>query len=216
MRGFLGVALGALALQSCAAVTTGTTQSMTVMTEPAGAQCKLTRGENTVKVVAVVNPTPSTLRIDKSGDMMTIECTKEGFEAAKHYVEADFQAMTMGNAILGGIIGVAVDAASGAMAKYPETAHIILTPATFATVEERDARYTALKDAANKRWDAWSHKASAKCQEDKLRTIQGAAADRAVDCAQEAADREAKRQEELADLETRRLRATIGAQAASS
>ncbi len=215
MRIFPGVAIGALVLQSCAAVTTGTTQSITVMTEPAGAQCKLTRGENTPTIVAVVNPTPSTLRIDKSGDTMTVECTKEGFETTKYYVEADFQAMTVGNAIIGGIIGVAVDAASGAMAKYPENLNILLTPTTFPTTEARDAHYERVKAEVNKRWDSWSVRAATKCEEDQIRSAAGKSSDKSADCATQKAEFEAKRQAELQDLETKRLNAKIGTQAAS-
>lgn len=209
MHRFLGVALGALALQSCAAVTTGTTQSLTVMTEPAGAQCRLTRGESAT-VVAVVNPTPNTLRIDKSSEMITIECSKQGFEATRHYLEPDFQAMTVGNAIIGGLVGVAVDAASGAMAKYPENAMIVLTPTSFASAEARDAHYARMKEEASKRWESWIEKAATKCEQDKIRSINGGSADQTADCLTQKTELDNKRQSELQELESKRQNAKIG------
>jgi hypothetical protein len=45
-------------------------------------------------------------------------------------VRADFQAATLGNILIGGVIGVVVDAASGAMGTYPPSVAVILPSAT--------------------------------------------------------------------------------------
>ena len=45
--------------------------------------------------------------------------------------------MTFGNILFGGIIGIAVDAASGAMHQYPDSVTITLIPDEFATAEAR-------------------------------------------------------------------------------
>jgi hypothetical protein len=179
------------------------------VSDPAGAQCKLLRGDSAT-VVALINQTPSTLRIDKSAELMTIECTKEGHEVTRTYLEPDFQAMTLGNAILGGGIGLMVDAASGAMAKYPENASVTMTPSAFPTEQARDTFYARMKDDAMKRWDSWSTKASSRCEEDRVRGINGGAAGAIEDCRTQQAKFEAKKVADLQELETNRLKAKIG------
>jgi hypothetical protein len=210
MRHVGTILLAAFAVQSCAAVTTGTTQSPTVVTEPAGATCKLTRGESAT-LVAHVNQTPNTLRIDKSGEIMTIECSKEGYEVTRAYLEPDFQAMTLGNAILGGGIGLMVDAASGAMAKYPEATTVALTPSSFATAEARDTYYGRIKDETAKRWESWSAKLATKCEEDRVRSINGGAAGNVESCQTQRERLEARKAADLQELETNRQKAKIGA-----
>jgi hypothetical protein len=210
MRQLATIILGALAVQSCAALTTGTTQSLTVVTEPAGAQCRLSRSDSAI-LVAHVSQTPNTLRIDKSGEMMTIECTKEGYEVTRTYLEPDFQAMTLGNAILGGGIGLVIDATSGAMAKYPESASLELIPARFPTIEARDAFYARVKDDTTKRWDSWSAKLATKCEEDRIRGINGGAAGNVENCLAQKERLEARKAADLQELETNRQRARIGA-----
>ena len=46
--------------------------------------------------------------------------------------------MTFGNILFGGIIGIAVDAVSGATAEYEANVSIRMTPAEFLSVETRD------------------------------------------------------------------------------
>ena len=53
--------------------------------------------------------------------------------------------MTFGNIIFGGIIGVAVDAATGAMNEYPPMITITLVPEEFPTVLERDAFFDKMR-----------------------------------------------------------------------
>ena len=53
-------------------------------------------------------------------------------------VGSKFPAMTFGNIRFGGIIGIAVDAVSGATAEYEATVAIRLTPAEFPNIEARD------------------------------------------------------------------------------
>lgn len=132
----LPVLLLALCLPACATVTSGTSQGVTVVTEPPGATCELRRDGS---VVGVVNPTPGTVQISKSSRDMAIRCSRSGSFARVQVVQPEFQSMTVGNIPLGGVIGLAVDAASGAMAQYPATVTMVLAPRTFASAGERDA-----------------------------------------------------------------------------
>ncbi len=131
----LVAALGML-LPGCATITKGGQQTVTVNTDPAGASCSLTRDG---KPLAVVNPTPGSIPIEKASGDIAVACKKGGYKDAAGALASEFQAWTFGNVILGGIVGIVVDAASGAMHQYPAMLTITLEPEAFATATERDA-----------------------------------------------------------------------------
>ena len=109
---------------------------MTVLTEPPNAVCTLSQDEATV---AVVNPTPGTVSVEKSKDNIGIICEKDGYFNGAAALSSDFQAMTFGNILIGGFIGLAIDASSGAMNEYPASVTIVLAPEAFSTANDRDA-----------------------------------------------------------------------------
>lgn len=115
----------ALGLPACATITTGTSHNLTVLTEPPGATCELRRGD---EVVGVVNPTPGSVRISKSSRDVIIRCRREGMADAVVTLSSELQAMTLGNILIGGVIGIAVDAASGAAGRYPNSVTLTLAP----------------------------------------------------------------------------------------
>src|SRR5213075_686126 len=92
----------------CATITKGNSQSVTVNTEPTGATCLLSRDG---QQIAAVNPTPGTIVVGKASGTISVDCKKLNYEDATGVLASTFQAMTFGNIIFGGIIGVAVDAA---------------------------------------------------------------------------------------------------------
>lgn len=139
MNRLLALLLVAL-LPACATVTSGTSQNISVISEPPGATCQLQRDGS---VVGVVNPTPGTVNVSKSNRDMAVNCSRPGSLPAVQVVRAEFQGMTAGNILLGGVIGLAVDAASGAMAQYPTTVTVILPPEHFASQAERDSFFAA-------------------------------------------------------------------------
>jgi hypothetical protein len=122
-------------LGGCATLTTSSSQTVTLTTEPPGAACTFKReGE----VIGIVNPTPGSLSVKKSHADIDVTCVKEGFLDAVGRVGSKFQAMTFGNILFGGIIGIVVDAASGATAEYEANVAIRMTPAEFPSIEARD------------------------------------------------------------------------------
>ena len=146
--------LGALAraLILCAAMTTGacstviegTDQPVMISTEPQGADCVLMRGDATV---GAVSQTPGTIVISKSKDDITVKCSGDGFQETSESLVSGGSGWSFGNVLfglLGGGIGLIVDAASGAMTKYPGSIHITMVPASFATAEQRDLFFDAL------------------------------------------------------------------------
>ncbi|MEK9661154.1 MAG: hypothetical protein VW644_05390, partial [Alphaproteobacteria bacterium] len=144
MGGFIGAARAAALLfamsmlGACASIVEGTDQSVTVLTEPAGAKCELIRDSQTI---AIVNPTPGTVQVDKSKNHIAVHCEKEDYEKAAGTLASSFQGMTFGNILFGGIVGVAIDASSGAMNKYPPQISLVLPPVSFPTPDARDTYY---------------------------------------------------------------------------
>lgn len=136
------VAAAALLASGCATITKGTTQTVTVATDPAGAACSLTRDS---KPLAVINPTPGSIPIERGRGTIAIACKRDGYLESAGAMSSEFQTMTFGNILFGGLIGVAVDAASGAMHEYPAQVTITLIPEQFDTAAARDAFFEKMK-----------------------------------------------------------------------
>ena len=63
-------------LGGCATLTTSSSQTVTLTTEPPGAACTFRReGE----VIGIVNPTPGSLSVKKGHADIDVTCVKEGF-----------------------------------------------------------------------------------------------------------------------------------------
>ncbi len=125
-----------LLLQSCATVTTGTGQTITVVTERdvQGANCVLTDQENGEWKLTT---TPGDVTVTKGGGPMTVVCRKEGYRDGSVLVDEDVVGATYGNILIGGVIGIAIDAASGASQNYPEVITIWMKPVRWESLEER-------------------------------------------------------------------------------
>jgi hypothetical protein len=118
----LALASGAAA---CASVVSGTSQTLTLDTVPAGADCSLTRKG---LFVGRVNPTPGTVTVQRTRDEITVSCAHDGYETGTFVNKSGLEAATFGNIIFGGLVGVAIDSASGANNKYDATMRITLAP----------------------------------------------------------------------------------------
>ena len=117
-------ALGA-ALSGCASIVEGTTQSIAVTTPPTdGAKCVLTSSEGTYYVT-----TPGNVTVHKTKNDLDVNCKKDGFRDAHTTIPSHFNGATAGNIIAGGVIGLGIDAATGANYNYPTEFAITMTPA---------------------------------------------------------------------------------------
>ncbi|MGH6888226.1 MAG: hypothetical protein ACREHF_03370 [Rhizomicrobium sp.] len=106
-------ALG-VALSGCATIIEGTTQPVSVNTTPVeGAQCTLTNSQGTWYLT-----TPGSTTVHKTKTDLDVTCTKPGFQPGHVVADAHFGATTAANVIAGGVIGMGVDAASGANYHY--------------------------------------------------------------------------------------------------
>jgi hypothetical protein len=110
-------------ITGCATIVTGTSQTVLVDSEPPGALCRFSRLNNDI---GVVNPTPGMLLVDKSIYPLAVSCTKDGFYPTGARLNSNYQPMTMGNVLFGGIIGVVIDSASGAQSIYDASIKVTL------------------------------------------------------------------------------------------
>lgn len=106
---------GFVLVAGCATITKGTTQSVAVNTPGVpGAECTLTSSAIGSKVVT----TPASIVLDKGSDNISVVCKKQCYQDAVGIISSNTETMTAGNILVGGVIGLGVDAASGAMNRY--------------------------------------------------------------------------------------------------
>jgi len=130
------------AVAACATVLEGTTQDITVTTAPEGAACVLERdGE----VIAAVEATPEVVSVSKDNRPIKVTCGKDGYLDTSRTMLAGFEDFSVGNLLFGGMIGVVVDAESGAINEYPAEIDMLMPPDGFPNAAERDAFFDILE-----------------------------------------------------------------------
>ena len=144
----LAVSVLALTTGACATVVEGTSQDIAVNTVPDGATCEF---ERVGAVIGLIDATPGTVHVSKSKDSIVVSCTKDGHLSASEVVSSSFGGTTLGNILLGGVVGVVIDASSGANNKYPDSISLALPPETFESAEARDSFFDALRADADRR-----------------------------------------------------------------
>lgn len=111
-------------ISGCATVTRGTTETILVQSEPSGATVRLSNGFTGV--------TPASFTLSRKGDLV-VSVSKEGYETAeiplKSQIAGAGAAGMAGNVLIGGIIGIGVDAVTGAtLSHYPNPVKTALIP----------------------------------------------------------------------------------------
>lgn len=113
-----------LGLQGCATILSGTTETIAFATNPPGASCELKRNGRQIGAVT----TPGSLTVDKTKDGIDVVCHRPGYQDSTGFLPSGVEEATMGNIVLGGGIGWAIDSAAGADNKYPEQITITMVP----------------------------------------------------------------------------------------
>jgi hypothetical protein len=123
MRQFVFVAAAALLAGSCASVTRGTTNQVQINSSPPEAQARTSMGHVCI--------TPCTLQFARK-DEFTVLISKPGYHSVEIPVRAQIAgagaAGFAGNIVLGGAVGMVVDASTGATLEHvpnPVTATLI-------------------------------------------------------------------------------------------
>jgi len=111
----MGTGICVALLAGCSTLTTGTTQPVSLVTPGVEqANCELSSPEiGTINVV-----TPANVMLSRSQHSVQVTCRKECYTEGRGLINSTFEEMTAGNILIGGVVGVAVDASSGAMNKY--------------------------------------------------------------------------------------------------
>lgn len=123
----VAIVLGLMVAPACTTVTRGTSESYAIETEPAGAQAKVTDARGTLQCT-----TPCSLKVKRRGNLHVV-IAKDGFETVDTSVASSVDgagaAGMAGNVVLGGLIGAAIDAGSGAMHSHkPNPLRVVMVP----------------------------------------------------------------------------------------
>lgn len=95
----------ALAIGGCASIISGTRKGVIVSTEPSNAE---------VNIDGVLGKSPVSMEIKRYGDHVA-KATLEGYNECHYKFEKGFNGWFLGNILLGGLIGMAIDGISGAV-----------------------------------------------------------------------------------------------------
>ncbi len=110
-----GLVVLSLNLIGCATVTTGQNQSVSVSTgDASSATCELSNDSGKWFVAS----TPGSVTVKRDYSDMTVAC-KKGNKSGSTTVKSHTKAMALGNVIVGGVIGTAVDIGTGSAYDYP-------------------------------------------------------------------------------------------------
>lgn len=128
-----------LGATGCASIVSGTSQIVSVETmSPTGrvdgASCKLQNDKGVYFVT-----TPGTVTVRRAYSDMNVSCEKDGFPTGLASIKSSTKGMVAGNILVGGIIGVGVDAATGAAYDYPALFQIMLNDSIESSLREPQA-----------------------------------------------------------------------------
>ncbi|SEP36692.1 translation initiation factor 2 [Rhodopseudomonas pseudopalustris] len=127
MRLWVGAVSAALLLSGCASVTRGTTENISIASTPSGALASVAGTDAPFSCV-----TPCVVEVSRSADI-TVSLSKEGYEPQiiplTREISGGGGAGFAGNLLLGGVVGMGVDAATGAaMDHHPNPVVVTLQP----------------------------------------------------------------------------------------
>lgn len=122
-------------LSACATIVSGTQQTVFVETPfMEGASCSLVDSKNGIWHIP---HTPAATTVTKGNGPLNVTCKKSGYITATTSVDEDLAGATFGNIILGGGIGIFVDAASGAAQKYPDKIIVWMQPNKWSSQQQK-------------------------------------------------------------------------------
>ena len=118
------LAISVITLSGCSSIISGTSEQLSINSNPPGAACVFERAGLPIGQVT----TPGGLNVTRTKHNINIKCTKDGYEPATAFLKSGTAGATFGNIILGGGIGWAVDSAAGADNHYEEVTTVTLVP----------------------------------------------------------------------------------------
>ncbi|MCG8508852.1 MAG: hypothetical protein MI741_06445, partial [Rhodospirillales bacterium] len=187
------IAALAMSVTGCASIVSDNESNTYIQTDPEEARCEL-HGQDFKRVVN----TPGSVQLPAAAAPVTIACEAPGFQATTESLDTEMDGWILGNIIFGGVVGVVVDAATGAGEKFPPRVMIFLEPEAFVSEQDRNEWYDRRRTALEEEWQKKIQIVRTRCSQD-------------TGCDGKIARIEKARDEKLAELEERRLRARISA-----
>ncbi|WP_067334378.1 translation initiation factor 2 [Stappia indica] len=125
MKSIVCVIACAVLVSGCASVVRGTSEDVVINVEPADAEVTTTLGHS-------CKQSPCTIEVSRKKTFM-VRAEKEGYKPGQVFVDTKVSgggaAGLAGNILLGGVVGVGVDAISGATLDHtPNPVYITLVP----------------------------------------------------------------------------------------
>jgi hypothetical protein len=112
-------------LLGCSTIVKGTQQQVSINTPGVtGAMCQLESPAIGMRTVQ----TPANIVLPKSKHNVAVSCTAQCYSPGVGTLGSHTEIMTAGNVVFGGLIGLGVDAASGAMNTYDPSVDIAMSP----------------------------------------------------------------------------------------
>lgn len=128
-------------ITGCATIVSGSQQTVFIETPfVENAECSL---KDSKSGSWHMPSSPGAATVTKGNGPMNIVCKKTGYQTGLVTVDDEFAGATLGNIILGGGIGIFVDAASGAAQKYPDKIIVWMKPNKWTSASEQKEWETA-------------------------------------------------------------------------
>lgn len=139
LRLAMQIAIGVSLVTGCATVATRGMQTILVESEPAGAECVLSRSGTELGKVT----TPGRLSISNGSSSVRVSCSKDGFHESQVFLRARVDPRSaFGNFVLGGAVGNLVDQQTGADHRYEPSVMLWLAPNAAEDASPRPAKVT--------------------------------------------------------------------------
>lgn len=129
------------ALSGCASIVSGSSQNINLSTNPpASVICDVKNERGEWKV----SPIPGSLLLKRSKSPLSIKCEGAGYYG-EYSKGGELEGWTVGNILFGGIVGLVIDAGTGAMFSYDDA---IVVPVKLKDPFEQNSSSTPSWDAA--------------------------------------------------------------------
>lgn len=139
------------ALGGCASIVSDNESTVYIVTDPENARCEL-HGQDFTRVIN----TPSSITLPAKAAPITVACQTDGYRLSTGELDTSADGWMLDNVVfglLGGPIGLAIDAARGAGMKYPPEITVVLEPESFDSVAARDLWFDDQRQRVKERWD---------------------------------------------------------------
>ncbi len=121
----LAIVGGAGLASGCATIATGGVQAIHIQSQPADAQCTLTRGGQTLGSLV----TPGQITVSLSRHPIRVNCRKTDYQDTAELLLAKYEPLALLDVVpVVGLVGQAANYASGAYVQYPTDLKVWLVP----------------------------------------------------------------------------------------